>query len=139
MKTTMVDAYADQPAVQAAIRAKLGEVDRAFAWMDEHLPRALAAARNATDPAERRTHAREGVEIATQYVASVKANAMLSDLERQSLRDRHQVRRDDRQGHSRRHQADAGRLIHLASALLAPGDGGTSDDILDQQEAFHAR
>jgi len=82
LKSAILDAYADEPEVQAEVRSGLGTLDEAVAGLDGRLETTLDEAANASDPAQRRELAQRTKAIVADYikfVASEKRIAALDD------------------------------------------------------------
>jgi hypothetical protein len=82
LKSAILDAYADEPEVQAEVRGGLGALDDAVAGLDGRLETTLDAAIKARDPAQQRELAQQTKAIIADYikfVASEKRIAVLDD------------------------------------------------------------
>ena len=81
LKKAVLDAYADQPAVQGQIQQNIGQLDAALQGLDERLDKTLAAAANATDASERAKQVQQSKALIGEYLKNVAGNQRLADID----------------------------------------------------------
>jgi hypothetical protein len=81
LKSAILDAYADEPEVQAEVRGGLGALDEAVAGLDGRLETTLDAAANASDAAQRRELAQRTKTIIADYIKVVASETRIAALD----------------------------------------------------------